>query len=831
MLYTIFICFFAVLFITTYSDKNGNLPAAALHNTLAASTPNLPSAIAVASSGPSDAPPLLFDTGAFSSAHKSSESNESLPTNNTNNTTTSAAFDSSDILDLPLPAIPVKRLKSTATSGPRSSALPKQYSSLPTSYKAAAHFRRHSSGVAAHSGGNATLSASALHRLAAAAAAAESHNNDVMHYHSSHEKPRYLFGERSHHQHHGGGHHAPQLGATGHSAAVQLSSDDDKVYWNHSGWMQVNHQQRSFEKSPHRGGATNDKRHSGGGVSGGGSFVSGGRSAGFAASFDNHHHHDEYHHQQPPPPSHHQSLHPQQQHDGRARSNALRAELKQHSHSRNSKIEELISRSEARRSVAGVPLRKLHHQHQSIYSIDPQISAILNERPGFLPVKRLTDNESPPPITPIISPPPAFQDTKQARPNSSPSKFHLTVSGAADAVRLRSSPTSSSTTAVPATTLVTSPQNAAVSPSSASAQQHHPSVGGKGMVFSRSFEYDTRKTRDYKENFSKSFDYDLSATSSTALSAAAFVAPSPEKLRSKMFNNLTGVSPNYLTKKENNRSRNSSRDASPVFQQMQPALPMQPVTVVEPFKPKTRVRNTLSVRPERFLSLDDPKPHPVQGRSRRAQFSRLHHGESSSSSGSQGFRSLDQSVTNNTVNLRLNSCDSGARSGKAISLTMFFAFRGINSKYPNHFRPDLSNDEMDDELQSTKKRSKYFKNQNMITKQRSLTPDKHSDEPSAPVGHVRRALTPERYAANQKNSCSDGSQASLFVKHSSGGSAGSRSSTLERAQFEEKAPLSSRSSSSSSYSGGADQHEPMGFRRVPQRHVSRSAENRIRRSR
>lgn len=129
----------------------------------------------------------------------------------------------------------------------------------------------------------------------------------------------------------------------------------------------------------------------------------------------------------------------------------------------------------------------------------------------------------------------------------------------------------------------------------------------------------------------------------------------------------------------------------------------------------------------------------------------------------------------------------------------------------------------------------------MIAKQRSLTPDRAADEASAAVvSHVRRSLTPERYAvaaavassANHKNS-SDGSQGSLFVKHSSGGSAGSRSSTLERQQFEEKQPMSSRSSSSSSYSGGADKHEPLiGFRRVPQRPAStRSAENRIRRSR
>lgn len=158
---------------------------------------------------------------------------------------------------------------------------------------------------------------------------------------------------------------------------------------------------------------------------------------------------------------------------------------------------------------------------------------------------------------------------------------------------------------------------------------------------------------------------------------------------------------------------------------------------------------------------------------------------------------------------------------------------------------------MDDDVHKTNKRSKFYKTPNtiMMTKQRSLTPDKHSDDPISAVTHVRRSLTPERYdiigaamggIAGKKNSIGGGggggsdagSQGSLFVRHSSGGSAGSRSSTLERQQLDEKTvPISSRSSSSSSYSGGADQHEPMGFRRVPQRHAPRSAEHRIRRSR
>lgn len=139
---------------------------------------------------------------------------------------------------------------------------------------------------------------------------------------------------------------------------------------------------------------------------------------------------------------------------------------------------------------------------------------------------------------------------------------------------------------------------------------------------------------------------------------------------------------------------------------------------------------------------------------------------------------------------------------------------------------DLSNDEPEDDPRAQKMRSKFLKTQShhdSITKQRSLTPDKSADE-QQPL--LRRSLTPEKFTT-AKNS-SDGSQTSLFVKQQSSGS-GSRSSTLERAQYGDKLLGSSRSSSSSSYSGG--EHEAAGFRRISQRHVSRNAESRIRRSR
>lgn len=388
--------------------------------------------------------------------------------------------------------------------------------------------------------------------------------NENMHYHNSHEKPKYLFGERTQQQ---------QLGA-------------DEIFLNKSGWVQVN--QRSFEKSPDRNEKKRFEYTKGLSVAGLSSIP---MTAARTMKFDDIK----------------QQSYNHSKHDMRA--SALRSELSRQAFTKNSKIEELISRSEARRT-------NLSQKHS--YSMDPQISAILNERPGFLPVKRLTDRDSPPPITPIISPPPAFQDSKaKIKSSQSVAKFHLTVNNHENRHQ-------------------------------ATTQPHT-----KGMVFSRSFEYDNRKTRDYKENFSKSFDYDLSST-------GALIS---DKIKSKMFTNLTGVSPNYLTKKESaNRSKNNSRDASPVYQQQQQQKSKEQ-NYVEQFKPKSRVRNTLSVRPEKFISLDEQ-----QGRSRRAQFSKLHH-ESSSSSGSQGFRSLDNTVSVVTaVNRRLNSCDSGARSGKIIFL-------------------------------------------------------------------------------------------------------------------------------------------------------------------
>lgn len=243
--------------------------------------------------------------------------------------------------------------------------------------------------------------------------------------------------------------------------------------------------------------------------------------------------------------------------------------LVQNNNNNGSKLEALITRSEIRKVKA---------------TIDPQLSAMLSERPGFLPIKRFDDNESPPPITPIISPPPAFQDSKSTK---------LTSANGSD-------------------------ENINVN---------------KGMVFSRSFEYDNRKPYEYDQTFSKSFDYD-------------FLSPTKEEAakveKENTFPNLTGVSPNYLSKPKPAPNQNV-RDNPVAYQQY-----LEPKEYIESAR-KQRVRSAFLARAEIV--------EQQASRSRRGQFNKQ---DSTSSSGSQaGFRSAHQS----TISKRLNSCDSGARSG------------------------------------------------------------------------------------------------------------------------------------------------------------------------
>lgn len=123
---------------------------------------------------------------------------------------------------------------------------------------------------------------------------------------------------------------------------------------------------------------------------------------------------------------------------------------------------------------------------------------------------------------------------------------------------------------------------------------------------------------------------------------------------------------------------------------------------------------------------------------------------------------------------------------------------------------DLSNDEVDDEDEpppNKTQRSRYLAGQqqhNMVRKQRSLTPENQTNSPKP------RALTPER-RGHMAFDAGDRLQA----KHN------------------DKVLISSRSSSSSSYSG-AENETTIGYRRAPQRGAGNGKtanENRIRRSR
>lgn len=520
-----------------------------------------------------------------------------------------------------------------------------------------------------------------------------------MHYRNANDMPKYLFGERMKQ------HHMQQQ--------QQQQLKDDQIYLNKSGWVQVNQRggggggenQYGYAQSAIK--QPNDSRKS---------ALSQGRDSAFY-KYGN----------------------------GGQFGGSLMAN-KQHGNN-GSKIEALISRSEMRRADKKYAELK--------YAIDPQVSALLSERPGFLPIKRFNDNESPPPITPIISPPPAFQDsTMNAKQN-----------------------------------FANSGENAG---------------GPKGMVFSRSFEYDNRKSHEYNQTFSKSFDYDFSN--------AANEEPTTTFSSDRIFTNLTGVSPNYLSKKPNSlrieaaAGAGASRDkagAGSVYQQY-----LEPKTYAEP-NVKSRVQSTYTLRPEVYSSSQEHLDRP-----RRQQFSKQ---ESGSSSDGREFRAAAAALHQSTVNKRLNSCDSGARSGEK-RLKFVFLFRQFES-----FRPDftdLSNDEVDDEDQppSKSQRSRFLTSQHhsLIRKQRSLTPENQSDEKS-------RLLTPEK--RNHKSS-NDGSQGSLYSKENA---SGSRTSTLERPSGKFRA-ASSRSSSSSSCSG--TEHEPAAYRRAQQRQNGRSMEeSRIRRSR
>lgn len=265
----------------------------------------------------------------------------------------------------------------------------------------------------------------------------------------------------------------------------------------------------------------------------------------------------------------------------------------------NSKIEELISRSEARRPLAATTSKD---ENVTILKIDPQSEArqiLSNDRPAYLPVKTNLPRDGPPPPTPILSPPPAFQDHQirnQIYEMKNGTRIQLSVTDDSDN---KTTPT--------------------------------PSAIGKGMVFSRSFEYDNRKSIEYNENFSRSFDFDIQMRNELEKKQPINKNLLSRYGKSMPFATLTGISPNYLTKKETNE------------------IVINPNASIFP-----------KVIPGNKVKMNNPNyynPTSLDEQGRRQQFPRT-----GMQQPSKYRNSLE--TGSSVINNRLNSCDSGARSGK-----------------------------------------------------------------------------------------------------------------------------------------------------------------------
>uniref|UniRef100_A0A182YLU9 Uncharacterized protein n=1 Tax=Anopheles stephensi TaxID=30069 RepID=A0A182YLU9_ANOST len=475
-----------------------------------------------------------------------------------------------------------------------------------------------------------------------------------------------------------------------------------------------------------------------------------------------------------------------------------------------SKLEDLINRNESRGKGGTRPSSQQQRQDNvTILKIDPGAgptsTAALGNRPACLSIKRNLADGSPPPVTPILSPPPAFQDSQQQQHQQQQS----------NKTRLGD--------IKPGTRIFLSVVDN---------ENHNP----KGMVFSRSFEYDRRNRRPPEEDveqrggyggtstgpgsssstdaFSKSFEYDFNPTGSMGSLQQQQQQQQHQQLplksslirrnRSPTFATLTGNSPNYLTKKEK-----PAKLSSPIFPK---AIPGNSLTVN---RATLGYASSESLRKfDKNKSLDAGSSIGGAGhRSRRSQFST----KANSAPGlPYGFRS------DSVGNQRLNSCDSGARS-------------------------DYSNDDVDDDddisedqsssLALSYKSSTSYINQmkgrasfaggspsqsqsallsagsphGLLKSQRSLTPerlyDNNDEYGSARNLKKQRSLTPEKRSrtpddrSKRKGGSGDqgnnSSQSSLVSRQSSG----SRSSTLERQRYDEGyMRTSSRSSSSSSYS-------------------------------
>ncbi|XP_043951252.1 uncharacterized protein LOC108029387 isoform X3 [Drosophila biarmipes] len=543
--------------------------------------------------------------------------------------------------------------------------------------------------------------------------------------------PTYLFGE-----------HFRGVSGSGRKS-VSPNTNKEEIFLNKSGWVQVNTK---------RGSSKND-------TTGGCHRLSYGQQNGESVFPDNGHERITAR-AIPPDPVRRSDLARQsfiQQHQ-QQQANISMTESK----FVGSKVEELIQRNEARLSGYSPRDPALRPGYRII---DPQLANILNERPGFLPVKSTNDLDSP--ITPILSPPPAFQDNSRSARHPERRK----------PVR-HQGPLPLPVSAQLGTSL-------------------HSNGPAKGMVFSRSFEYDNRRptpTDNYAETFSRSFDGNLSER---PLNLAVLAG---QRERSPNFSTLTGNSPNYLTKRESGGGSSGSlrsRDNSPKYLHPQTTTAYLNTAVKEAppvYSVATASQAKYSPRSRHERTAERSKSHAL-GRSRKSQFSRVSSAgplavhPNTQNIGVSRFRSFDTSKS-----LRLNSCDSGARS-------------------------DLSNDELDNEdgglsefisagshkfpkLGTSSVSISPFK----IQRQRSLTPDRNDSHSSSSSLRKQRSLTPESRSLTPEERRKKGSQISLSGSRQN---SSSRSNTLEvRQRHEEKTqPIISRSSSSSSYSGG-DSHEP-----------------------
>uniref|UniRef100_A0A182IWJ7 Uncharacterized protein n=1 Tax=Anopheles atroparvus TaxID=41427 RepID=A0A182IWJ7_ANOAO len=502
-----------------------------------------------------------------------------------------------------------------------------------------------------------------------------------------------------------------------------------------------------------------------------------------------------------------------------------------------SKLEDLINRNETRGKGSGrtnsFQQQQQHHLMQktgrqdnvTILKIDPGSAtgsagtAALGNRPACLSIKRNLADGSPPPVTPILSPPPAFQDSQQQQHQQQQQQQHQQQPHQSNKTRL--------VDIKPGTRIFLSVVDN---------ENHNP----KGMVFSRSFEYDRRNRRPPEEDdrggyggggggsssstaggtdaFSKSFEYNFNPSGSVA-SLHQAQKPQPvvqqplkssliRRNRSPTFATLTGNSPNYLTKKEK-----PPQLSSPIFPK---AIPGNSLTVN---RATLGYASSESLRKfDKNKSLDSGGAMGGGGnvghRSRRSQFST----KANSAPGlPYGFRS------DSVGNQRLNSCDSGARSdysnddvddddddiSEDQSSSLALSYKSSTS-YINQMKGRASFAGGSPSQSQSALLSVGSPHAGLLKSQRSLTPERLYDN-NDDYGSMRnlkkqRSLTPEKRSRTPDDRSkrkgdnvqgNNSSQSSLVSRQSSG----SRSSTLERQRYDEGyMRTSSRSSSSSSYS-------------------------------